>query len=199
MGVSEREEDRIVAELQRGRDVETNFQRLFSRYYGPVRQFFVHRGFAPEQCDDLTQEVFFRIYRNIATYRGDTGFGTWILGILRNVWRNEMRRRSALKRAAPEVTLDEESSEQSTETGDPLREIVNRDALDRVERTLRELPPQMRRTMTLRLYRGLTYNDIARLLAISPNTVKRHLAEARKRLQSALDSTSVSSPSSSDR
>lgn len=191
--MSEREEDRIVAELQRGVDVETNFHRLFSRYQGPVRQFFAKRGFDPDRCDDLTQEVFFRVYRNITSYRGDADFGTWLFGILSNLYRNELRRLRAQKRSTVEVTL----SEQADET--QIDRVVDRDALERVERALRELPPQMRLSLTLYAYHGLRYREIAEVLGISSATVKSHLAEARKRLQGVREPTPDSSPSNSDR
>lgn len=109
--MSEREEDRIVSELQRGEDVEKNFHHLFSRYQGLVRRFFVRRGFDPGQCDELTQEVFFRVYQDITSYRGDADFSTWLFGIVTNVYRNEVRRQGAQKRSTVEVTLSEQADE----------------------------------------------------------------------------------------
>jgi len=189
MGVSEPEEDRIVAELQRGMDVETNFHRLFSRYYGPVRQFFAHRGFAPEECEDLTQEAFLNVYRSISSYRGAADFGTWLYGILNNVYRNAMRRRQAIKRSGAAVSLDTWVDEGFLERSDPAEEIVDRDALIRVGRALRELPPQMRRTLILYSYYGHSYREVAKVLGISVHTVKTHLAQARKRLKDVVEFT----------
>ena len=115
-----------------------------------------------------------------------------MFGVAANVYRNEVRRLRADKRSTTEVTLGEEASEWDVADLDETERVVNRDALDRVERALRELPTPMRRPLTLYVYHGLRYRDIAQVLGITAHTVKSQIAEARKRLRGALESTTGS-------
>ena len=96
---------RWITNLQAGEDVEESFRRLVQEYGAAIEQFFLLRRFSPEEAEDLAQDTFFNAYRGIHTFRHDASPKTWLLGVALNVLRNELRRRSAVKRAAVEVPL----------------------------------------------------------------------------------------------
>lgn len=176
---------------------DEEFRRLFERCFRPVYYFFLRRGFPDEDCRDLTQETFLRVYRGIARFRGDASLQTWLFQIAANLWRNQVRDRKAGKRGAKEVSLDG-AMEKGMPLPDHLSLVPGRapsgplaDALGHEEvRLMREalgkLPPQMRRCVLLRVDQNLKYREIASVMRISIDTVKSQISQARERLKREL-------------
>jgi RNA polymerase sigma-70 factor (ECF subfamily) len=138
---------------------------------------------------DLTQETFLRAYRGIAKLRGDSDFGFWLFHIAHNIWRNELRTRSADKRQGFEVPLNNDSpsspdmaSSPASPELDPLSELLHGESAERLRKALDTLPPQMRRCVLLRVHQDLKYREIAALMGVSIETVKSHLYQARQQL-----------------
>lgn len=176
-----------------GEDREQQFERLFERYSRSVNYFFAKRGFSPDECMELAQETFLGAYRGMDRFRHDAKVETWLFTIAANIWRNEIRSRSAEKREGHEIPLEarrEDAGPRLVEmlAGDesPLEGLLERERRDRVRDALEELPPQMRRCLVLRIDRQLKYREIAELLQISIETVKSQLFQARERLRALL-------------
>jgi RNA polymerase sigma-70 factor, ECF subfamily len=181
----------IIERLQSGASREEDFRRLFDLYSPRVHQFFLHRGFPPQDCLDLTQETFLGIYRGIGAFRRDSRFETWLFTIAANAYRKRLRARATAKRAARETGL--EDGEGGGEIAIPAADgAVPGEGLLRKERSrlLREaiekLPAQMRRCLLLRVDQEMSYREIAEVLRLSPETVKVHLFQARRRLREEL-------------
>jgi RNA polymerase sigma-70 factor, ECF subfamily len=171
------------------RGVADDPTELFRRYYRPVQAFFARRGFSTEESRDLAQETFFRVYKNWASFRGESSEVTWLFQIATNLYRNEVRSRSTLKRDMQEVPLEQ------TDGDLPVEESAQVTALDAMlldERTaklrdaLQGLPPQMRQAVLLRVDADLKYREIAELMSVSIETVKAHLYQARQQLRDKL-------------
>ena len=185
----------LIRQIQAGIRVEENFEKLFRRFRPLVQSRFLHKGFSTEESKDLTQEVFFRVFKSIDTFRGDSRFERWLWEIADNIYLNELRRRKTEKRHGIEQSLDAR-----TETGDPSSPAVEIPATDLSpeERALQrqglkilrvafqDLPVQMRRCCILRYEKGFKYQEIAFVMKISIETVKAHLHQARKRLMDLL-------------
>lgn len=185
--------ERRVAELRRGAHREENFRWLFERYYRPLASFFVNRGLALSAAEDLTQEVFLRVYRSIDKFREEASFETWLFRVARNCWLKEVRREKAQKREAAELSLEEVMTGDSPAAvpvsaggggGPDLQEqTLVRERKIHLRRAIGNLPPQMRRCLILRLVYGLKYREIAIALQISIDAVKSHLNQGRRRVQ----------------
>jgi len=172
----------IIEELQAGISVEENFRLLCEHFHRPLYHFFSKRGFPPQDCLDLTQETFLGIYRGIGTFRRDARFETWLFKVATNAFRKRLRWGMADKRAGEEVPLDTEPSG-GTATGE---EMFQRERARLLREAIERLPEQMRKCLMLRVYHELKYREIATVLRLSPETVKVHLFQARKRLQEEL-------------
>jgi RNA polymerase sigma-70 factor, ECF subfamily len=184
---------RMIERLQAGSPREEDFRRLFDLYYARVHAFFARRGFPPQDCLDLTQETFLGIYRGIGTFRRDARFETWLFKIATNAYRKRLRWGAAEKREAQEVPLEAGGDDDDGRRVEPAApEPAAGETLLRKERSrmLREaiekLPEQMRKCLMLRVYQEMKYREIATLLRLSPETVKVHLFQARRRLQEEL-------------
>ena len=188
----------LIQQIQAGIRVEESFEKLFYRFRPLVRSFFSRKGFSAEESRDLTQDLFFRVFKGIDTFRGESRFERWLWEIADNIYLNELRRRKAEKRHAIEQSLDAKA--ESDDGSSPAMEIAAPD-LSPEERVLQqqglavlraafqELPDQMRRCCILRYERGLKYQEIADEMKISIETVKAHLHQARKRLMTRLGMT----------
>lgn len=195
-----RQSEPTEAIFQRLRDVahrEEGYRLLFDRFYWPLFRFFEHRGFSTEECQDLIQETFLRVYRGIESFRGDARWEHWLFRIAANTASKAVRHRTAGKRAGREVPLEGEEggdaspaaaggSPHGAETPAPLRRLLGKEMQEILTQAIAGLPAQMRRCVRLRVFQDLDYDEIAEILQISPSTVKVQLFKARKRLQMEL-------------
>lgn len=191
----------IIQRLRDGAGREESFRTLFDRFYWPLFRFFEHRGFSTEECQDLIQETFIRVYRGIEAFRGEARWEHWLFRIAANTAIKALRHRAAAKRAGHEVPLEGEDegdlqataiarSEGSARgTAEPLRQLLGKEMKDLLIEAVERLPPQMRRCVRLRVLQDLDYDEIAEILQLAPSTVKVQLFKARKRLQMELGSS----------
>jgi RNA polymerase sigma-70 factor, ECF subfamily len=188
----------IIQRLRDGTGREESFRTLFDRFYWPLFRFFEHRGFSTEECQDLIQETFIRVYRGIEAFRGESRWEHWLFRIAANTAIKALRHRAAAKRAGQEVPLEEEdegdlrataiggSGGSAHKTAEPLRQLLGKETQNLLIEAIEGLPAQMRRCVRLRVLQDLDYDEIAEILQLSPSTVKVQLFKARKRLQTEL-------------
>ena len=178
----------ILERLQAGGDQEESFRLLFDRFYWPLFRFFEHRGFTAEECQDLIQETFFRVYRGMAAFRGESRWEHWFFRIAANTAVKALRHRAATKRAGVTVPWEGEDVADSPPADAPaaLRRLLGKEKREILSQAVDGLPAQMRRCVRLRVFQDLDYGEIAEILQISPSTVKVQLFKARKRLQTEL-------------
>jgi len=185
----------LIEQIQAGIRVEENAEKLYKRFRPRVRSFFLRKGFTPQESDDLTQDVFLRVFKAIDTFRRESRFERWLGEIATHIYYNEIRRLKTDKRDGLEQSLD---SGLETEDGvgpgitipstdpSPEEEVVRAERKKALHDALAGLPDQMRRCCILRYERGLKYKEIADIMKISIETVKAHLHQARKRLTALL-------------
>jgi len=138
-----------------------------------------------DEAEDLTQEVFVKVYQTLGRYRESDGpFGGWLMAVARNHAIDHYRRRKQerLRRADDPAILD----------GAPAREEHPMAGLEREERRhlvhsgLRALPPDLRVPLILRDLQELPYEAIASELGIPLGTVKSRINRARIELAKRL-------------
>jgi RNA polymerase sigma-70 factor, ECF subfamily len=184
---------KIIEELQAGISVEENFRLLCDLYHRPLYHFFSKRGFSPQDCLDLTQETFLGIYRGIGSFRQDARFETWLFKVATNAFRKRLRWGTADKRTGQEVSLEAETDddrglEERVPSPGPVpgEGALQKERARLLRDAIEGLPEQMRKCLILRVYHELKYREIGTVLRLSPETVKVHLFQARKRLQTEL-------------
>ena len=171
---------------------ELSFWEIYTAYSHAVQSFFSKKGFPPEECKDLTQETFLRVYKGMDTIRQHDTVSSFVFTTATNLFRNKIRDRKTHKRDGHEVSLDDTFNNlpDTDEGGDrlptALGSILRAEELKLLRAALRELSPQMRRCVELRLYQELRYREIAVALDISIETVKAHLHQVKQQLKSRL-------------
>lgn len=164
-------------------------EELFRRYFRPIVSFFIRHGLSVEESRDLAQETFLRVFRQKDSFRGESGLEPWMFQIASNLYKNTIRTRQAQKRDALEVPLSEVAGglEAAAEVrSDSLATVLTGERKRVLREALRDLPPQMRRCVILRVEHDLKYKEIAQLMGVSIETVKAHLYQARQHLRNRL-------------
>lgn len=170
----------LVRQAQRGS--RGAFEDLFKRYERKV--FHLAYGFVQDRAtaDDLAQEVFIKAYFALPKFHFKSEFGTWLYRIAVNHIKDHLRKTARKK----EVSL-EEFPDLPFSGGDEVKEREDIQAQDErkkvIFRVLAALPEKYRAILTLRDIRGLSYEEVGGILAISPGTVDSRLHRARKMLR----------------
>ena len=132
-------------------------------------------------AEDLAQEVFLQLYRNLSAVSSEAHLAFWLRKVTMHRAIDRLRRAPPLQRAAPEEVAAVASE---TEPGDPLLER-------RLRSLVAELPPAARAVVLLRFQEDLDPVEIARTLKMPLNTVKSHLrrslAQLRERMTETVD------------
>ena len=142
-----------------------------------------------DEALDLSQEVFLRVFRTLANFRGQSALRTWIYRIVINQARNRQRwwRR---RHRANQVSLDEHMQEcgefESATTVLPDRALASKETAQRIWQALDRLPFDQRTALILREIDGLRYEEIAFSLGVAVGTVKSRLTRARQALRAEL-------------
>src|SRR5688572_8815617 len=149
------------------------FERVYRAHLGRVYNL-ARRMAGPEVADELTQDVFVRVWQKLGTFRGDSAFATWLHRLAVNVvierFRTEAVRRQRLYDG--EGIFDTLSA--------PAR---SRDVKMDFETALEKLPDGAREIFVLHDVEGYKHQEIANLLGISAGTSKAQLHRARMMLR----------------
>lgn len=174
----------ILARAKRG-ELDA-FEELVRRYEKRVYAVALRSSGSPEDAADIVQEVFLRAWRSIESFRGDSGFSTWLFRITMNMCVDFARH----KHTQPQTQsiVDEEENERQVPDTAPTPEehLENRELGRELAAALGEISEEHRRIVLLRDVSGMSYTEIADVLEISEGTVKSRLSRARIALRKVL-------------
>jgi RNA polymerase sigma-70 factor (ECF subfamily) len=138
---------------------------------------------------DVCQEAWLTIWKQLATFRGDSRFTTWLHPIVTRKALDHLRkRRRWFDRFLPFGTGDADAVEvPEPSTDDNARDQAEgNETVARVRAAIAELPPKHRAVLALREMEGLSYEDIAEITGVPVGTVMSRLFHARKLLAERL-------------
>jgi len=162
------------------------FEALVSRYHRIVFAIALRMTGNRAEAEDVSQEVFLRVYRGLRQFDPALPFLPWVRRIAGNAALNHLRRRGLERRhAAPESDRGE-IPDFPDAAADPEERAARAEEAGRLERALALLPENQRLAVTLKYVEGLTAEEIARAMGAPRNTVKTWLLRARERLREEL-------------
>lgn len=147
---------------------------------------------SPHEAEDMTQEVFLKIYKSLASYRAiHGGFTTWMTSLTRNLLIDHYRR---TKKDRVTSSLDDELSpvgeiESGGRKPDQTFQAV--ELSGQVQRGLGRLSPELREAVILRDLQGLEYQEIQSVLGVPEGTVKSRINRGRIELARILQEMGV--------
>ncbi len=163
------------------------FEELVRKYEKRVYAVALRSSGSPEDAADITQEVFLRAWRSIETFRGDSGFSTWLFRITMNMCVDHARHKQSQPQCQPLVIGEEDAERPIPDTAPTPEEYLDNSELGReLAAALDAVSEEHRRIVLLRDVSGMSYTEIAEVLEISEGTVKSRLARARVALRRIL-------------
>ncbi len=179
--VTARETDQqLVVRAQRGDS--RAFDLLVLKYQGRIATLVARFVNDATEVEDVTQEAFIKAFRALPKFRGESAFYTWLYRIASNAAKNYLVARGR----RPATTTDVQDAEYFEE-GDALREIetpenayFGSELAKTVQGALEGLPDELRAALSLREFDGLSYEEIADVMACPVGTVRSRIFRARE-------------------
>ena len=157
------------------------WERLVRRYEGRVYNFALRMTGNETEALDLMQEVFLGVYRNLQRFRGDSQFTTWLFRIAHNE-AISMHRKNRLP-----VAEGEDLEAADAEASGPARSLGNRvETTLMVEQALASLPLEQREAVTLKVYQGFKFDEIAAIVDCPVSTAKSRVYAGLEALKQKL-------------
>ncbi len=179
------EESALILELKQNNPEVVD--QVVERFSKPLFAFIMRMIDDQATAEDIFQDTWIRVIRNIGTFRGDCRFSTWLFQIALNLCRNQMRRKARRSFVGIE--------EASNLADDPEVDGMKILQAQKVRRLVASLPSKMREVIVLRYYHNKTDVEIAEVTGLPPGTVKSRIHRATELLRSKIESTELTAPS----
>jgi RNA polymerase sigma-70 factor (ECF subfamily) len=151
-------------------------QRIFNLAYRFTGRF--------DEAEDLTQEIFLKVYRTLNSYRPESGaLVTWIVRVGRNHIIDHYRKFKTERTHTDPLELEYEKAEQNpTRYANPAQSLERQELSDRVHQCLLRVSEDLREAVILRDLEEFTYEEIADMLKLPLGTVKSRINRGRAEL-----------------
>ena len=173
------------------------WEEIVQRYHRRIYNICYRFAGSPDDAQDLTQEVFIRMYRTLNSYDTDKGaFTTWMTTMTRNLLVDHFRKTKQDRMtdsldAAPSAQEDAPTLGERIPDEGPAPDlgVQSREAREVVHEALQKLSPELREAVILRDLQDMDYRDIAMVLKVPEGTVKSRINRGRAELARLLQRT----------
>jgi RNA polymerase sigma-70 factor (ECF subfamily) len=183
------DEERLIDGLAKGD--RTAFRELVEQYKKKI--FFLAHDMVgnPVDAEDISQEVFIKVFRSFGTFKKDAKLGSWLYRITYNTCIDFLRKKERTPLALGDAIFDVEAKEKSpllssASAVDPVQAVETELLQKKIGRALEVVSPQEKAVFLLRHYDDLKLKEIAETLNLSVGSVKSYLFRAIKKLQKEL-------------
>ncbi len=181
------QKERDLVERYRRADPEA-FDEFYRQFSAMIYNLCLRQSGAPETAQDLSQEIFLKIFRSLARFRSQSSLKTWAYRIAINHCRSRRGRR---RLEAVSLTRDDG---EVIDVADPRRGPEDRalaaSESERLARALLDVEPRFREAVVLRDLEDLNYQEIAEVLRVPIGTVRSRIARGRDQLRQILEGVS---------
>ncbi len=153
-------------------------RRLYNLAYGLTQD--------REMADDLAQEAFIKAYFGLSQFKFKSEFGTWLYRITINLIKDYLRKKARMSKTWIQ-DIKENPFIQDDEMKRKEEEKISEEQRNFVHRFIRALPEKYQIILSLRDIHGFSYDEISKILKISPGTVDSRLHRARKMLRKNIE------------
>lgn len=174
--MNQSDELQLIDDFKNGN--EQAFNLLVHRYKEKV--YWIVRRLLPDhdEADDVTQNVFIKVYHSLPSFKGDSSFYTWIYRIAVNLSLNEIRRKKLRKT----FSINEEIHQIRSTDVLPLEQMENDERTQHIRDAIELLPEKQKKVFLLRYYEELPYEEIAKILKTSVGGLKANYFHAVKKI-----------------
>src|SRR5262245_1078880 len=181
----------LIRQAQQGNTAA--FEELVRNYDRPVLRLAIHLTGSHEDGQDIYQEAFLRAYINLARFRFECSFYTWIYRIVTNLCLDHLRKKhsrgrdlvTTISRDGEEEDVLDRMPDQSP-SASPERNLAGRELRSTIRSALRKLSPRERMVFELKHYHGMRLRTVAGILNTTEGTIKNTLFRATHKLRADL-------------
>jgi RNA polymerase sigma-70 factor (ECF subfamily) len=187
-------ESQLIAWCREGKPEA--WDEIFSRHYNPTCRFLFQFSpdFSREDVEEICQEVFLAVIRNLDTFQGQSQFQTWLFRIAVNKARDFLERQRAAKRGGGQVVLSLQAEDPQTglaidppsSSPNPEMSLLGGEQVAIIRNALDHLGDPCREMIELRYFGDLSYDEIGAALKIHTKTVSSRLSRCLDRLEEFL-------------
>jgi len=167
------------------------FELLVGRYQSKVYRLAMGLTHNSQDAEEILQEVFFKVYQNLAEFEGKSAFSSWLYRIALNTSYMKLRER----RGSNLVPLDDVINQLEEQTLDheadwssrPDDQLHTSEAMAIIEKAVEKLPEEFKSVLILRDIEGFTNEEAGEILELSVPAIKSRLHRARLLLRQRLD------------
>jgi RNA polymerase sigma-70 factor (ECF subfamily) len=169
------------------------WDELFDLHYAAAGRFIFQLGsdFTPEDAEEICQEVFLAVIRNLKSFHGESQFQTWLFRIAANKARDFRERRNAAKRGSGQAPISLHAEDPETGlTLDPPADLPGPDELIMtaekmalIREALDQIGEPCQEIIELRYFADLSYEELSNTLKLNPKTVSSRLSKCLDRLE----------------
>ena len=171
---------RVIEACQQGD--RAAFQLLFETYKDKVFSIAVYSiGGDRSVADDVTQQIFLKLFTSIRQFRGESEFTTWLYRLVVNACLDERRRRRRLLPWGESVAMSSTCEKKPQE-----KQYARLEIAEAVREAIGELKPKFRLPILLKYIEGLSYEEIATVMGCSKGTVASRLNRGHSQLAKRL-------------
>lgn len=168
------------------------FEALVVKYQRRVARHVARWVKRASDVEDVVQDVFIKVYRGLASFKGESAFYTWVFQIARNTAFSFLSRQSKLvvlqaDTAAGDSDGDAVLDTQGSDNEDPERRYLAKQIAETVELAMQKLQPELAEALVLYEVEGKQYKEIAQMLRIPIGTVRTRIFRAREFIASRLE------------
>ncbi len=184
-------ESQLLARCRRGE--ADAWDELFDRHYAAAGRFIFQLAsdFTREDVEEICQEVFLSVIKNLSSFQGGSQFQTWLFRIAANRARDYRERQHAAKRGGGQTPLSihAESPDNGLAIDPPSQApapdgaLLNLERVELVREALDRLEEPCREIIELRYFGDLSYDELSHELNLNPKTVSSRLSKCLDRLE----------------
>lgn len=168
-----------------------SFELLMDEYMGVIYNVALRMSDNRDDADDMTQEILIKIFRSIASFKGNSKFSTWVYRVAVNTCLDELKKKKNKKYISLDADFGNEEGESRIEIRDeapsPERRAEQKELREIVASAISKLSDEHKTVIVLRDLRGLSYSEIAEILGCNDGTVKSRINRARAQLKGILE------------
>jgi RNA polymerase sigma-70 factor (ECF subfamily) len=169
------------------------WDELFDRHYGAAGRFVFQLGndFTAEDAEEICQEAFLSVIKNLDSFQGHCQFQTWLFRIAANKARDYRQRLRAMKRGGGQTTISLQSDlpvngvviDPPSRAPGPDAALMDAERAALLHQALEQLGEPCREIIELRYFGDLSYEELSRSLELNPKTVSSRLSKCLDRLE----------------
>ncbi len=184
------DEAELIRAAQRGD--QRAFEQLVRVYDQSVLRLATNLLRSAEEANDIYQEAFLRVYKNLHTFRFDCSFHTWLYRIVSNLCLDALRKRKVRREESSVVETSEglldrmDAVEERRADGNPERRLESQELKERIQEVLGGLTPRERAVFEMRHYQGMRLRTIGEVMGTSEEAAKNCLFRATQKMRAAL-------------